>query len=322
MKKMDSAAYRTGPLEFAYGNNEPCLSLPDLKISKGAVTVITGENGSGKTTLLKILGGLLQVSGKSEDSGLAQILEESVYLHQNPYLFRGTVARNMKLISSNTEDINQALTAVGLEGFSDRKVHTLSGGEKRRAALARIFLSGKKLLLLDEPAAHVDAASMRKIESACRDYAEKGRTVVISSHRGSFGYRTADEIIELNEGRRIYSSINILKGTTVERKDGYLFFQSGDTTIKAPMMDGSFQAAVIRGEDILLSKNPLDSSARNCLKGKVSRLTKQEKGLFSVELDCGVVLKSVITGSAAAEMNIVPGAEIYAVFKASSVALY
>jgi len=199
--------YQPGPISFAYRKGETVLNLPDLQIHKGAVTVITGENGSGKTTLLKILGGLLAPPGLQKGNRLHRIQQESVYLHQSPYLFRGTVARNLRLVYSASLQSSgkdpkpgfpdKVLETVGLEGFTLRRVHTLSGGEARRVALARIFLSDKPILLLDEPAAHVDSISIKKIEEACRDYAKNGRTVVIASHRGSFSSRVADHIIEL-----------------------------------------------------------------------------------------------------------------------------
>jgi len=202
-----NSSYRPGPIMFSYGKNKTVLNLPDLEIPRGAVTVIAGENGSGKTTLLKILGGLLTLPGWEKGSRLHRIQQESVYLHQNPYLFRGTVARNLRLVYSASPRSGgktpeqgfpeEVLGTVGLEGFALRRVNTLSGGEARRVALARVFLSDKPILLLDEPAAHVDTASMKRIEEACRAYAENGRTVVIASHRGSFSSRVADEIIEL-----------------------------------------------------------------------------------------------------------------------------
>ncbi len=315
--------YHSGSIIFSYGKNKPVLNLPDLKIRKGAVTVITGENGSGKTTLLKILGGLLDTGGTDGKQQLTGIQRESVYLHQSPYLFRGTVARNLKLAYSSKRGFpEEVLKTVGLEGFADRRVNTLSGGETRRVALARVFLSDKPILLLDEPAAHVDEISMKRMEEACRRYAAEGRTVVIASHRGSFSYRVADVIIELASGRRIPGPVNIFKGETGTGDGGHLIFRSGEATFRVPEIDGNHIVALIRGEDIILSLLPLKSSARNCLPGIVKSIDSRDNGLFAVRVDCRVTMTALISASSVKEMKLKPGVPVYATFKASSVVLY
>jgi molybdopterin-binding protein len=306
--------------------------MPEFQLRKAKVTVIAGENGSGKTTLLKLLAGLLETGEARDEGSLAQLRGSAVYLHQVPYLFRGTVARNLRLAydasgrgqtaSETNVAIETALGKVGLSGFADRRARSLSGGEGKRVALARVFLSSRPLLLLDEPAAHADDTSVRLIEHACRRFAEAGRTVVVATHRGSFGYRVADRLYELREGRLEPTASNILKGEVLRQADGFLHFRCDGAEFRAPARDGTYQVAVIAGEDILISRHPLDSSARNCMEGTLVALDSRADGTLAARVDCGMTLTSVITTSAAADLGLLAGARVFATFKASSVRLY
>lgn len=322
---MADSTYRTGPLCFRYGDASPCLDMNDFPIKRGAITVLAGENGSGKTTLLKILGGLLEPDGDSRKrEELSGVRQDALYLHQSPYLFQGTVERNLIMARRDSDETrrHEALAAVGLEGFGNRKVRSLSGGESRRTALARAFLTDRPLLLLDEPAAHADAGSVRLIEEACRRFAEAGRTVVVATHRGSFAYRIADHLYDLSGGKARIGAANILQGTVAEKKEGFIHFAAGSAIIKAPLRDGDFQVAVVPGEDILLSRRPLESSARNCLPGILQSVERREDGSVFARVDCGTVLTSRITDSSVKELALVPGAAVHATFKASAVRLY
>lgn len=316
---------RTGPIHFSYGDDTFKLNINDLRLERGAILIVAGDNGSGKTTLLKLLGGVLTPSGSSVVNGsFSDFCRNSVYLHQTPYLFRGSVQRNLLLAGLDLSDEyrREALETVGLEGFGHRKVKSLSGGEAKRVALARAFLSDKEILLLDEPTAHVDKASMLLIEKACRNLARRGRTLVISTHRGGFAYRIADRIIDIRKGRIAVSSLNILKGYTVRESDGYLHFHSGAQGFLVPNRDGDYQVAVIAAEDIILSRRPLESSARNCLEGKLNALIPRPDGLITAEIDCGIPLRSLVTESAIDDLKLAPGEPIFATFKASSVSMY
>jgi tungstate transport system ATP-binding protein len=320
---MNREPWNTGPVEFSYPGGPTILGITNLQLSPGTITVIAGENGSGKTTLLKILSGLLHLRRAVGDE-LRTFRTHSSYLHQHPYLFRGSVLRNLRLASpqAGDSDITDALNSVGLAGYTQRNVKKLSGGEIKRVALARLFLSDRQILLLDEPAAHVDAVSIRKIEECCRGLADRGRTLIVTSHRGGFGYRVADTLVDLHDGGIRPSSVNILRGTVIEEGEASLSFESGGVQFRVPHREGSFQVAVLAGEDIILSNRPLESSARNCIKGTIQRLEKTPDAGIRTCLDCGMDLVSVVTPAAIDDLGLNPGKTVYATFKASSVALY
>jgi tungstate transport system ATP-binding protein len=156
-----------------------------LDIQRGERIAVIGANGCGKTTLLRVVGGL-----ESEFSGLCQAdvpLGERVYVHQSPYLFRGTVLQNATYGlatrgMSRRDQLSAAhrwLDELGVGHLAARQCATLSGGEQRRVALARALATEADLLLLDEPLADLDCEGMEFVWRAIAAVA--GSTVVVSS---------------------------------------------------------------------------------------------------------------------------------------------
>lgn len=159
-------------------------SVPRLEIPPGDRLAVTGANGAGKTTLLRVLMGL-----ESQSAGECRIpipAANRVYVHQQPYLFQGTVRFNVTYglkARGIPSQQRAALTLRWLEVFgvrhlADRRCATLSGGERRRAALARAFVLQPELLLLDEPFAELDDNG---IACVSRAIAESPATIVIAS---------------------------------------------------------------------------------------------------------------------------------------------
>lgn len=134
------------------------LSLPELEIADGERLGIRGHNGSGKSTLLRILASLLHPT-----SGTVEGLPppgRAVLVHQRPYLLRGTaqdnVAYALRLHQRPTTEATDWLERLGADHLADQQANTLSGGERRRVALARALATHPDLLLLDEPFAALD----------------------------------------------------------------------------------------------------------------------------------------------------------------------
>jgi len=138
-------------------------TVDQLSIALGERWAILGSNGSGKTTLLRVLAGLTK-----DYSGTCQVAvtaRRRTYLHQQPYLFRGTVLANVcygerngagqgpKAADSGASDW---LDRLQVGHLAERTTADLSGGERRRVALARALATRPRLLLLDEPLADLD----------------------------------------------------------------------------------------------------------------------------------------------------------------------
>ena len=200
------------------GREQPALDAVSLAFAPGELVAVTGASGAGKSTLLRILSGELEPSAGSVrlDGVPPTGLERSAitWLGQRPYLFAGTLADNIALGRPEAHElqVQHAALAAGLGDLLARLPRGLdtpvgeggwglSGGEAHRVALARTFLKGAPLLLLDEPTAHLDAASEAAIVEVIRRLASSATTVV-ASHSPAL-LAACDRVITLDRGRLI-----------------------------------------------------------------------------------------------------------------------
>jgi tungstate transport system ATP-binding protein len=310
-------------IHFSYDGGSEVLKIKRFDLPVGKISVLRGGNGSGKTTLLKLLSGLLgpNQNGKSKSTTGGVRLSGSVYIHQEPYVLRGSVYKNMKLSSNDSGVIKKALGEVDLGGFEKREARKLSGGEQKRLALARAFAAGPSIYLLDEPTANVDKGSVVSLENAFKGIAASGSTVLVATHHSSFGYRIADHLFTLENGCLEKSHENILRGR-VEKSDSHLlFFRTGNKLIRCPSITGGFTTAVVGYEDIILSNDAIQSSAQNTFPGTVVGVSPGKSGVY-VHIDCGFPLSCKVTDVSIEKLNIETGKTIYVNFKALAVRLY
>ena len=205
-------------LSFAYGG-ETVLKGVSMTARKNEIVGIVGESGCGKSTLLKLLrfwersGGQIRYNGTDID----EINTESLYrnvtmVSQSTYLFDATIAENLRIAKpdatdeelmaalrmASAEELVQALpeglsTPAGLLGGR------LSMGERQRIGLARAFLSGCPLILLDEPTSNVDSINEGVILRALLKH-RRGRTIILVSHRAST-MAVADRVYKMENGQ-------------------------------------------------------------------------------------------------------------------------
>ncbi len=208
-------------------DSRPALAINELAIERGSVTAIVGPNGSGKTTLMETLAGLLppdegavRFNGKEIYAirGSARDARRRITLtFQRPVLFRGTVFDNVAYPlkvrgTANRERVEEAvadaLDAIGLAGFEERRHSSLSGGEVQRVAIARALAARPEVLLLDEPTASVGREFlpflMKLITGLAR---EKGVTVAFTTHHLGLAIEYSDRVWSMFNGR-------IIRGTT------------------------------------------------------------------------------------------------------------
>ena len=204
------------------GRPRPALADVSVFVPPRTVLGVTGPSGSGKSTLLKVAGGWLRPSeGRALIGGVpAAGAGRALLIGQHPYLFSGTLADNIALgqPGASRSRIWAAVEAAQLTGLLGRlpdgldtvlgeRGWSISGGEAQRVALARAFLSEASFIVVDEPTAHLDAATEAAlIEPLARLLC--GRTALVASHsdevlgiagRGATGSRT---FVRRRTGRR------------------------------------------------------------------------------------------------------------------------
>lgn len=219
-------AFELSEISHAYlagtANETPSLSGIELSIRKGALIAFVGKTGSGKSTALQLLDGLLApLSGTVRAFGL-ELGDRKVDLRavrvraplavQRPEsaLFELYSAddvafgpRNIGLSGSGlVERVRRSMeeTGLGYDEFRDRPTRSLSGGEKRRLALAGILAMGSEALLLDEPTSALDPSTKRSILALIRRKARAGITVVMATHSMEEA-AMADVVAVFSEGR-------------------------------------------------------------------------------------------------------------------------
>jgi biotin transport system ATP-binding protein len=209
---------QTTDLTHRFGDGSPGLNGVSLSFAEGEFTVIAGANGSGKTTFLRHLNGLLfpdtgsvTIYGKSvrEDPTGArrqvgmvfqdadsQIVGETVY--DDTAFGPENLALDRSVIS---ERVAKALGDVALSGFEDKSPHHLSGGEKRRLAIAGVLAMMPRVLLMDEPFSNLDYPATRLVLQQILNLHHSGHTIIITTHDLEKVIGHAQRLIVMAEGR-------------------------------------------------------------------------------------------------------------------------
>ena len=201
------------------GNNQ-VKALTDINIDfdETGITFIAGESGNGKSSLLSLIGcidsyedGEILIDGK--DLKLMTKLEQESYrnsyidfiIQENTLIPSLTVAENVRLEKSihgeytSDEDVDAALDIVGLKGYGDRMPAEISGGEKKRVAMARTMLMDVKVILVDEPTASLDKKNSTIVWDVLKKYSEN-HLVIAVSHNEQEVNKYADRVITLEKG--------------------------------------------------------------------------------------------------------------------------
>jgi iron complex transport system ATP-binding protein len=214
-------------LSFSYdGASRPVLQDLSLEIPAGAITALLGPNGSGKTTLLRLLLGVLhprtgtlRLAGRPQSSysrrelsrwiGLVPQDEhipfdfsvlEYVLLGRAPYL--GSLAMPGE---ADYRVAVESLCMAGLDGLMHRPVPNLSGGERQLAVVARTLAQQPRILLMDEPAAHLDLSNQGRLLEIMRGLAAGGTTLVFTTHDPNLAAAVADFAVLMRQGQILAS---------------------------------------------------------------------------------------------------------------------
>ncbi|GAB4372616.1 MAG: ABC transporter ATP-binding protein [Deltaproteobacteria bacterium] len=217
-------------VEFAYREGIPALSDLSLAVEPGERVAVLGANGCGKSTLLKLLGGLVfprtgryRAFGREITDRLLTRDPFGIYfrrevgiLFQNPdaQLFNNTVEEEIAFGPLQMNDppekvedtVRRALRDFGLEPLADRAPFELSGGEKKKVAIASVLAMDPSVLLLDEPTAGLDPRSSRELVDAILAAEERGKTVITATHDLHIVAEIARRVLVFGENRRILAA--------------------------------------------------------------------------------------------------------------------
>lgn len=209
---MNHPLLRVDGIRMSYGERK-VLDISRIELNAGKSYVLTGDNGSGKSTLLRVLAGL-----ENADVGDCNYLgkqinlthyprwlrHEVIYVHQHPYLFRGSIVANIVYglkvrgqgASLRDPSVRDAIEWAGVGSLLDVPPQKLSGGEKQRVALARARVLHPRLFLLDEPTANLDFVARQQVIRLIHDLCEANCAIVVACHD--------KELIELPHMQRLH----------------------------------------------------------------------------------------------------------------------
>ena len=211
---------------FAY-DGIVALRHINLEIGKGDTVVLQGSNGCGKSTLLKLLNGLIFpeegeysfdgeiiTQKKMSDSHFSKNFHKRIgFVFQNPdvQLFCNNVhdeiafgPMQMELSEKEIEKrVSDLLTLLNIEHLRDRAPYHLSGGEKKRVALASVLSMNPEVLVLDEPLAGLDHRTQDWLLDFLQELQTAGKTLIISTHDDALAHLLGDRIVYMNDDHTV-----------------------------------------------------------------------------------------------------------------------
>ncbi|MDM8525114.1 ATP-binding cassette domain-containing protein [Desulfococcaceae bacterium HSG8] len=337
---MSNYIYQIRNLKHFY-NTKPALEIGELSVPKGSITGLMGPNGSGKSTLLKLMGfierptrGEILFKSKPAEPFSDAVRFRVTLLTQIPYLMKRSVLKNIAYglqlrgdRNNHRSRIYEALNMVGLppEVFANRQWYELSGGEAQRVALAARMVLRPEVLLLDEPTASVDAASVQLIrEASVRARREWGTTLIVASHDWQWLYEVCDEVLYLFRGRLSGSgNESVLFGPWHPRSDGFWEKKLDDGQCIVVSEPPEKDAAAVITPDHIAAGLPGDKSPSRGtrLDGVISRLILEKRTgrIITTILVGNFPLTAKFDQSRIRELKLYPGCEVRLYYDPGSV---
>lgn len=282
-------------------NGKNAVDNISFQAEKGSISCILGPSGSGKTTILRCLGGFeipdegdIILDNKKilnlepEERPISTVFQ-SYGLFPHKSVIENTIyGLKFKNISKKDaiKEGQEVLSMVGLEGYDNRRINQLSGGEQQRVALARSLVVKPDLLLLDEPFSNLDA-KLRLImrEEIQRIQKAFNITTIFVTHDQEDAFSVADQIILMNKGKieQISPPMDIYNRPNGEFSLNFIG--------RANIQNINGQTEFIRPEEIRLYEKPIEDSRKGIIKKRIFKgpiieyhIAVEDKELVVVEL--------------------------------------
>jgi len=324
----------------------------NLDIKSGEYFIILGPTGAGKTVLLEAIAGLypvlegeIWIDGREitkfspEKRGIGIVYQDQVLF---PHLsVEENIAFGLKLRKYPKQEIKAKVDAmaeiVGISHLLKRDSVTLSGGEKQRVALARALVTEPGLLLLDEPLSALDPETREGMQRELKETHRRLKVTIIHvTHDFEEAVALGHRVAVLNDGRiaqvgtpeqilrqprsefvaRFALSRNVFSGRA---EDG--FIDIGGARLRAVTESRGEVHLSLRPEDILVSKEPLQSTARNCFRGTINDIADRGSVVYvTVTLPPDFIC--LITRQSLEELQLRRGVRVWITFKASAIHVF
>lgn len=210
-------------LKYSYNSDYQALKGVSLKVERGQMIALLGKNGAGKSTLFLHLNGIYRpdegqvfIDGeelKYDKKSLLKFRQKVGIVFQNPddQIFAPTVEEDVAFGPLNLglpmEEVQkrvvESLARVGMSGFEKTAPHHLSGGQKKRVAIAGILAMKPEVMVLDEPTAGLDPQGVVDLSKLLDELNEEGITIIISTHEVDLVPNYADKVFVLVDGKLI-----------------------------------------------------------------------------------------------------------------------
>jgi molybdate transport system ATP-binding protein len=309
------------------------VEVRSLEITEGRRLVLFGPNGAGKTTLLRFLAGEPRWSNRPLVS----------YLPQRPWAFRGSVERclGLGLDAVERRRAREHAAAFSVGYVLDRRLRSLSGGERQKIALARVLARPEPVVLLDEPLNAIDRID-RPLVARHIVRALGGRTAVIVTHDREEAAMLGDEVAVMANGRirqtgsvdsvfampldeevaAIVGVANVLAGDVTQVGGGLAAVRFGEIEIwgVGELPPGASAAALFGGETVTVhaGRHATPGSARNRWPGRIESMGPLGR-LIEVLVDVGGTVVALLTPGSVDALGLRPGAHVTLTVKASAV---
>jgi cobalt/nickel transport system ATP-binding protein len=231
-------------IKYSYNKDYQALKGVSLKVEKGEMVALLGKNGAGKSTLFLHLNGIYKpdegqvfIEGeelKYDKKSLLKFRQKVGIVFQNPddQIFAPTVEEDVAFGPLNLDlpmeevqkRVTESLARVGMSGYEKKAPHHLSGGQKKRVAIAGILAMRPKIMVLDEPTAGLDPQGVTDLSKLLKELNDEGITIIISTHEVNLVPNYAQRVFVLVDGlliaegtpKEIFAQPEILEKANLE----------------------------------------------------------------------------------------------------------